>query len=81
MEPKEAFYAELVKLFAYVLNQLRLYSEEHPSAQLSARNFTEKLRVILDSGTSVVFGFIEGRLIINDLNFDSKVIGVPVLLG
>ncbi|MEE9551091.1 MAG: hypothetical protein V3W08_11910, partial [Candidatus Binatia bacterium] len=78
MEPKEAFYTELVKVFSYVLNQLRLYSEEHPSAQLSARNFTEKLREILDSGTSVIFGFVEGRLIINDLNFDSKVIGVPV---
>jgi len=81
VESQEAFYTELVKLFSYVLNQLRLYSEEHPSAQLSARNLTAKLREILDSGTSVIFGFVEGRLIINDLNFDAKVIGVPVLLG
>jgi PAS domain S-box-containing protein len=37
--------------------------------------------MILDSGSSVVFGFVEGRVIINDCSFDNKVIGVSVLLG
>ena len=80
MEAKEAQYAELIKLFAFVLNQLRLYSDKHPAAQLAGRNFSAMLQVVLELGTSVICGFVEGRLVINDCSFDSKTSGVRAML-
>lgn len=81
MEAKEAQCAELIKLFAFVLNQLRLYSDKHPAAQLAGRNFSAMLQVVLEMGTSVVCGFVEGRLVVNDCFFDTKTSGVRAMLN
>ncbi|MEE9568178.1 MAG: histidine kinase dimerization/phospho-acceptor domain-containing protein, partial [Candidatus Binatia bacterium] len=80
-EAQEAQYAELIKLFAFVLNQLRLYSDKHPAAQLAGRDFSAMLQVVLELGTSVICGFVEGRLVINDCSFDSKTSGVRAMLN
>lgn len=77
---KETQYAEIVKLFASVLNRYRLYPEKHPAAQLSVRNFFTGLEGLLQSESTVVFGFVAGRLLINDQNIDNKKIGVAELV-
>jgi PAS domain S-box-containing protein len=76
----EEQYAEIVKLFAFVLHQVRLYSPNHPTAQTAMRNLTTKLADILNVEKNVTFGPMEGILIINDCPFDNKKIGVQVLL-
>jgi len=76
----EEQYAEIVKLFAFVLHQVRLYSPNHPTAQTAMRNLTTKLADILNVEENVTFGPTEGILIINDCPFDNKKIGVQILL-
>jgi len=76
----EEQYAEIVKLFAFVLHQVRLYSPNHPTAQIAVRNLTTKLEDILNLEKNVTLGPTEGILIINDCPFDIKKTGVQVLL-
>ncbi len=80
MARNEEQYAEIVKLFAFVLHQVRLYSPNHPTAQTAVRNLTTKLEDILNVEKDVTFGPTEGILIINDCPFDNKKTGVQVLL-
>jgi PAS domain S-box-containing protein len=80
VQHKETQYAQLVKSFGLVLNQYRLYSEKHPAARLSVRNFLTRFEAILASEPTLTLGFVEGRLIINDLPIDPKHNGVVALL-
>lgn len=77
---KETQYAEIVKFFGFVLSQYRLYSENHPSAQLAVRNFLAKLEVVLGSESKLTLAFVGGRLIVNDHPLDNKKTGVTELL-
>lgn len=77
---KEPQYAEIVKLFALVLNRYRLYPEKHPAAQLSIRNFFSGLETPLQTEPSLTFGFVEGRLLINDQSIDNKKVGAAELV-
>lgn len=77
VQEKETQYAELVKLFASVLNSYRLYTEKHPATQLAIRNFSTSLENLLQIETGFTLGFIEGRMLANDLSMDSKKPGVP----
>ena len=77
VQEKETQYAELVKLFASVLNSYRLYTEKHPATQLAIRNFSTSLENLLQTETAFTLGFIEGRILANDLSMDSKKPGVP----
>ncbi len=81
MTGKETKYVELIKLFAFVLHQVRLYTENHPSAQQAAQNFSMKLRETLSSEGNLTFGFVEKLLIMNDCSFDNKTAGVVALLS
>jgi len=80
MARHEEQYAEIVKLFAFVLHQVRLYSPNHPTAQTAVRNMITKLEDILNVEPNVTLGPTEGMLIINDCPFDNKKTGVQVLL-
>ncbi|MEE8114805.1 MAG: hypothetical protein V3T23_10670, partial [Nitrososphaerales archaeon] len=80
MARHEEEYAEIVKLFAFVLHQVRLYSPNHPTAQTAVRNMITKLEDILNVEPNVALGPTEGMLIINDCPFDNKKTGVQVLL-
>lgn len=80
MEEKEAQYAEIIKLFAFVLHQVRLYSEKHPAAQVAVRDFFTKLEQVLGSQPALTFGLIEGRLIVNDHSLDDRKSGVDLLV-
>jgi len=80
MARHEEQYAEIVKLFAFVLHQVRLYSPNHPTAQTAVRNMITKLEDILNVEPNVAVGPTEGMLIINDCPFDNKKTGVQVLL-
>jgi len=79
-QDKEVQYAEIVKLFGFVLSQYRLYSDRHPSAQLAIRNFSARLEMVLNSEPNVTMAFGGGRLIINDHALDHKKVGVAELL-
>lgn len=74
---KEIQYAELLKLLAFVLNSYRLYTEKHPATQLAVRNFSTSLENLLQTETAFTLGFIEGRMLANDLSMDNKKPGVP----
>jgi len=76
----EELYSELVKLFAFVLHQVRLYSPNHPTAQGAVRNLTAKLDEGFSSQASIAFGPAEGMLVVNDCRLDNKKTGVNVLL-
>lgn len=80
MHEKEVQYAELVKFFALVLNQYRLYSEKHPATQMAVRNFLTRLEKILASESALTLGSASGHLIVNDHPLDSKKNGVAGLL-
>lgn len=80
MEDRATEYADMAKLFGFVLNQYRLYSEKHPASQQAVENFRTKLELILSSGPKLTLGFIGGRLLANDLPVDPKKTGVPELL-
>src|SRR3990167_386740 len=79
-QDKEVQYAEIVKLFGFVLSQYRLYSDRHPAAQLAIRNFSARLEMVLNSEPNVTMAFVGGRLIINDHALDHKKVGVAELL-
>lgn len=79
-QEKEAQYADIVKFFGFVLSQYRLYSENHPSAQLAVRNFLARLEVVLGSESKLTLAFVGGRLIVNDHPIDNKKTGVAELL-
>ena len=79
-QEKETRYAELVKLFGFVLNQYRFYSEKHPAAQLAAQNFSTSLEKILALESTLVLGSVRGRMIINEHPLDPKQNGVAGLL-
>src|SRR3990172_2289671 len=79
-QDKEVQYAEIVKLFGFVLSQYRLYSDRHPAAQLAIRNFSVRLEMVLNSEPNVTMAFVGGRLIINDHALDHKKVGVAELL-
>ena len=79
-QEKEVQYAEIVKFFSFVLSQYRLYSENHPSAQLAVRNFLARLEMILDLESKLTLAFVGGRLIVNDHTLDNKKTGVAELL-
>jgi len=79
-QDKEVQYAEIVKLFGFVLSQYRLYSDRHPAAQLAIRNFSARLEMLLNSEPNVTMAFVGGRLIINDHALDHKKVGVAELL-
>ena len=80
MARHEELYIEIVKLLAFVLHQVRLYSPNHPTAQTAIGNMTTKLGKILSVEKDVTFGPTEGVLIINDCPLDNKKVGVQVLL-
>ncbi len=77
---KEIQYAEIVKLFAQAFKQNRLYSEKHPAAQMAVQNFSAGLESILALEKDVTFGFLEGKVIVNDCPLDDKKIGVADLI-
>jgi PAS domain S-box-containing protein len=76
MGDKISIFADLVKLFLFVLNQSRLYSNKHPAAQLAMRNFLAKLDAVLGADETLAVGFVEGRVVINDQPLDPKTPGV-----
>ncbi len=80
MARHEEQYIEIVKVFVFVLHQVRLYSPNHPTAQTAVGNLTTKLGDILNVEKNVTFGPTEGILIINDCPLDNKKTGVQVLL-
>ena len=77
---KEMQYAEIVKRFALAFKQNRLYSEKHPAAQTAVRNFSAGLESILALKSDVTFGFLEGKVIVNDCPLDDKKTGVVDLI-
>lgn len=77
---QEIVYTDVVKLFASVLGQCRLYSDKHPAAQQTAKNFLIRLGSVLDSEPNFTFGFADGRLIVNDHPVHSKTPSVTNLL-
>ncbi|MBI2986248.1 MAG: PAS domain S-box protein [Deltaproteobacteria bacterium] len=77
---KETQYAEVIKVFSFVLSQYRLYSEKHPAAQLAVRNFLARLEVVVGSEPALVLAFVGGRLVVNDHALDNKKTGVAELL-
>jgi PAS domain S-box-containing protein len=79
-QEKDIQYAEIVKLFGFVLNQYRLYSERHPAARLAVRDFSTKLKQLLGSESTLTLGLIEGRLIVNDHPLDPRRTGVIDLI-
>jgi PAS domain S-box-containing protein len=79
MEEKDTQFAEVAKLFGLVLNQYRLYSENHPAAQLAIRNLFAALDPILRSEPMLSLGLVEGKMIVNDCPLDDKKTGVPDL--
>ena len=79
-QKQEIAYADVVKLFAFVLSQCRLYSDTHPTAQQAVKNFLIKLSSILDSEPSFTFGFVDGQLIFNDHPIVDKTPSVTNLL-
>ena len=76
----ETQYGDIIKLFSLVLKQSRLYSPTHPAAQVAFRNFTAALEQAVSSAGPITFGFIEGRIVVNDQPFDRKNTGVGDLL-
>jgi len=80
MDERTEYYAEIAKLFGFVLNQYRLYSEKHPASQLAVANFYARLELILASEPTLTLGFVGGRLLANDHAIDGKKTGVAELL-
>lgn len=80
MEERAVQYAEIAKLFGFVLNQYRLYSERHPASQHAVATFRDKLEQILGSEPTLTLGFMGGDLLANDATIDSERIGVAELL-
>ena len=80
MEESAEHYAEIAKLFGFVLNQYRLYSERHPASQQAVANFSAKLEPILTSEPTLTLGFVGGRLVANERGVDGKKTGVAELL-
>lgn len=80
VQEKETQYAEVVKLFGFVLSQYRLYSDKHPSAQLATKNLAARLEMALGSESQLTLAFVGGRLIVNDHPLDNKKTGVAELL-
>ena len=76
----EELYGEIVKQFSIVIHQIRLYSPNHPTAQVAVRNLTAKIDEGFSSETHIAFGPAEGLLIVNDCPLDNKKTGVSVLL-
>lgn len=81
MEDRATEYADIAKLFGFVLNQYRLYSEKHPASQHAVESFRAKLELILSSEPKLTLGFVGGRLLANDSPVDNKKTGVAELLG
>ncbi|NIO10696.1 MAG: PAS domain S-box protein, partial [Deltaproteobacteria bacterium] len=80
MSRHEELFTEIVKLFAFVLHQVRLYSPNHPTAQAAVGNLSSKLEAVLEVEKDVAFGPTEGIMIINDCPLDNKKTGVQVLV-
>jgi PAS domain S-box-containing protein len=80
VEARVSQYAEIAKLFGYVLAQYRLYSEKHPACCQAVGNFCAKLEQILASEPTLTLGFVGGRLLANDVSIDNKITGVAELL-
>lgn len=80
MEERAVQYAEVAKLFGFVLSQYRLYSEKHPASQQAVANFCDRLEQILRSEPSLNLGFVGGSLLANEVSIDSKRTGVAELL-
>lgn len=80
VQEKETQYAEIVKLFGFVLSQYRLYSDKHPSAQLAVKNLAARLEMALGSESKLTLAFVGGRLIVNDHPLDNKKTGAAELL-
>lgn len=76
----EELYGEIVKQFSLVIHQIRLYSPNHPTAQVAVRNLTAKIDEGFSSETHIAFGPAEGLLIVNDCPLDNKKTGVSVLM-
>lgn len=72
---KETQYGEIVKFFGMVLSQYRLYSDQHPAAQVAIRNFSARLDLVLRSESTLTLGLVEGRLIMNEHPLDNKKTG------
>ena len=80
MQEKVAQYAKLVKVFGFVLNQYRFYSEKHPAAQTAVRKFLTSLEEVLASESTLTLGSVGEQLIINELPLDPKKNGVAGIL-
>lgn len=80
MPDKETAYAEVIKFFALALKQNRLYTEKHPAAQMAVRGFFGALERALSSEGALTFGFMDGRIIVNDHPLAGKSTGVSELL-
>ncbi|MBI2360315.1 MAG: PAS domain S-box protein, partial [Deltaproteobacteria bacterium] len=80
MAEKETQAAEIIKLFSLALKQCRLYSPTHPAAQLAFRNLLTALTGALSAAGNLTFGFMEGKIVVNDQALDRKQTGVGDLL-
>src|SRR3972149_4199126 len=76
-QDKEVQYAEIVKLFGFVLSQYRLYSDRHPAAQLAIRNFSVRLEMVLNSEPNVTMAFVGGRRRTGPMIPDRSTVSVP----
>lgn len=80
MEERAVQYAEVAKLFGFVLNQYRLYSANHPVSRQAVATFYGKLEQILGVEATLTLGFLGGELLANDVAIDSEWIGVAELV-
>ena len=76
----EELYGEIVKLFALVLHQIRLYSPNHPMAQAALKNLIARLDEGFTAEESLSIGPADGTLIFNDCSLDNKMNGVNPLV-
>jgi len=80
VERNEELYGEIVKLFAFVVHQIRLYSPNHPTAKGALEKLSAKLEEALGMEGELSIGVAEGAVIVNSCSLDTKKTGVNVLL-